>query len=255
MPPKWRIAHLAIRRRNRLNARRIDWALDGDLELRRVERAIGNAERDGNDAALARLHTEFDDLGGYAAEARAAEILNGLGFAASELQRPYREFSGGWRIRLNLAQTLMSPSDLLLLDEPTNHLDLDAMLWLESHLESLLRDACWSSLTIASSSMPWSITPYIWSRAGRPSTAATTVRSSVSEATLSPGKATLARRQARKAEEIMRFVDRFRAKSSKARQVQSRLKALRETAARRAGARRLSVRVQLPESARRCHRC
>src|SRR5512143_1168161 len=133
MPPRWRIAHLE-QETQASDRPALDWALDGDTALRGVERAIADAERRGDDAALARLHTEFDDLGGYSAQARAAEILNGLGFPASDFQRPYCEFSGGWRIRLNLAQTLMSPSDLLLLDEPTNHLDLDAMLWLEGHL-------------------------------------------------------------------------------------------------------------------------
>ncbi len=224
MPPKWRIAQLD-QETQPSDRTAIDWALDGDIELRRVERAIADAERNHNDAALARLHTEFDDLGGYAAEARAAEILNGLGFAASELQRPYREFSGGWRIRLNLAQTLMSPSDLLLLDEPTNHLDLDAMLWLESHLNRYSG----TLLVIAHDRefLDAVVDHTVHLESGR----ATLYRGNYSSFERQRGdnlarQATLARRQARKAEEIMRFVDRFRAKSSKARQVQSRLKAL-----------------------------
>ncbi len=224
MPPRWRIAHLD-QETQPSERTALDWALDGDVALRRVERAIAAAERDGNDTALARLHTEFDDLGGYSAEARAAEILNGLGFPASDLERPYREFSGGWRIRLNLAQTLMSPSDLLLLDEPTNHLDLDAMLWLEGHLNRYSG----TLLVIAHD------------REFLDAVADHTVHLESGQATIYRGnyssferqrgdnlsrQATLARRQARKAEAIMRFVDRFRAKSTKARQVQSRLKAL-----------------------------
>src|SRR5580765_309049 len=133
IPPRWRIAHLA-QETEPSERTALDWAMDGDVELRKVERALAAAEQRGDNAALAKLHGQFEDLGGYTAAARAAEILDGLGFSATDHSRPYREFSGGWRIRLNLAQTLMSPSDLLLLDEPTNHLDLDAMLWLETHL-------------------------------------------------------------------------------------------------------------------------
>jgi ATP-binding cassette subfamily F protein 3 len=84
--------------------------------------------------ALALLHHRFDEVGGYAARARAATLLSGLGFAGASQERPVAEFSGGWRVRLNLAQALMCRSDLLLLDEPTNHLDLDAVLWLEDWL-------------------------------------------------------------------------------------------------------------------------
>ncbi len=224
MPPRWRIAHLD---QETVPSERtaLDWALDGDVELRRVERAIAEAEQNGNDAALARLHTEFDDLGGYSAEARAAEILNGLGFPASDLRRPYREFSGGWRIRLNLAQTLMSPSDLLLLDEPTNHLDLDAMLWLEGHLNR------YSGTLLVIAHDREFLDAVVGHTVHLESGRATTYRGNYSSFERQRGdnlarQATLARRQERKAEEIMRFVDRFRAKTSKARQVQSRLKAL-----------------------------
>ena len=224
MPPRWRIAHLE---QETLPSERpaLDWALDGDTALRMVENAIADAEQRGDDAALARLHSEFDDLGGYSAEARAAEILNGLGFAASDFRRPYREFSGGWRIRLNLAQTLMSPSDLLLLDEPTNHLDLDAMLWLEGHLNRYEG----TLLVIAHDRefLDAVVDHTVHLESGR----ATVYRGNYSAFERQRGEnlarqASLAQRQARKAEEIMRFVERFRAKSSKARQVQSRLKAL-----------------------------
>jgi ATP-binding cassette subfamily F protein 3 len=224
IPPRWRIAHLEqeTQASDRLA---LDWALDGDTALRGVERAIADAERRGDDVALARLHTEFDDLGGYSAQARAAEILNGLGFQAGDLQRPYREFSGGWRIRLNLAQTLMSPSDLLLLDEPTNHLDLDAMLWLEGHLNRYEG----TLLVIAHDRefLDAVVDHTVHLESGR----ATVYRGNYSAFERQRGEnlarqSNLAQRQARKAEQIMRFVERFRAKSTKARQVQSRLKAL-----------------------------
>ncbi len=224
VPPSWRIAHLE-QEVHPSERGALDWALDGDTGLRAVEQAIAAAEHRHDDQALARLHTEFDDLGGYSARARAAEVLNGLGFAAGDFDRPYREFSGGWRIRLNLAQTLMSPSDLLLLDEPTNHLDLDAMLWLEGHLNryegTLLVIAHDREFLDAVADHT------VHLESGR----ATVYRGHYSAFERQRGEnlarqASLAQRQVRKAEEIMRFVDRFRAKSSKARQVQSRLKAL-----------------------------
>jgi len=224
IPPRWRIAHLD-QETEASGRSALDWAMDGDRHLRRVQHELADAERRGDDTALARLHVDFDDLGGYTAEARAAEILNGLGFRASEFAKPYAEFSGGWRIRLNLAQTLMCPSDLLLLDEPTNHLDLDAMLWLEDHL----RRYEGTLLVIAHDRefLDAVADHTVHLEAGR----ATTYRGNYSSFERQRGEnlasqAALARRQARKAAEIMRFVDRFRAKSSKARQVQSRLKAL-----------------------------
>ena len=224
IPPRWRIAHLD--QETAASARSaLDWAMDGDRQLRRVQRQLADAEHRADDAALAHLHVEFDDLGGYTAEARAAEILNGLGFRSNEFAKPYDEFSGGWRIRLNLAQTLMCPSDLLLLDEPTNHLDLDAMLWLEGHLRRYE-----GTLLVIAHDREFldAIADHtVHLEAGR----ATTYRGNYSSFERQRGEnlasqAALARRQARKAAEIMRFVDRFRAKSSKARQVQSRLKAL-----------------------------
>ena len=224
MPPRWRIAYLE---QETLPSDRpaLDWALDGDSALRATEKAIVEAERRRDDVALARLHIEFDDLGGYSAEARAADILNGLGFVASDFQRPYREFSGGWRIRLNLAQTLMSPSDLLLLDEPTNHLDLDAMLWLEGHLNRYE-----GTLVVIAHDREFLdavVDHTVHLESGR----ATVYRGNYSAFERQRGEnlarqTSLAQRQARKAQEIMRFVDRFRAKSTKARQVQSRLRAL-----------------------------
>jgi ATP-binding cassette subfamily F protein 3 len=224
IPPRWRIAYLAQETQPSERSA-LDWALDGDDELRRVEREIRAAEaRDDNDA-LAHLYTRFDDLGGYSAAARAAEILSGLGFAATDHGRAYREFSGGWRIRLNLAQTLMAPAELLLLDEPTNHLDLDAMLWLESHL----RQFAGTLLVIAHDRefLDAVTTHTVHLEQGR----ATQYRGNYSAFERQRGEAlarqtALARQQAKRAAEIRNFVERFRAKASKARQVQSRLKAL-----------------------------
>ncbi|MCZ6853173.1 MAG: ABC-F family ATP-binding cassette domain-containing protein, partial [Gammaproteobacteria bacterium] len=133
-PAGWRVAHMA--QQVVVSDRcALDYALDGHKPLRRVQAKLDRAERNGDDLELAHLHTEYADVGGYEAEARAGEILHGLGFTGEDFQQPFRDFSGGWRIRLNLAQALMSPCDLLLLDEPTNHLDLDTTLWLESWLQ------------------------------------------------------------------------------------------------------------------------
>ena len=103
----------------------IEYVIDGHYALREVQAKIAS-ER--NPEKLAALYSTLEDLGGYQAEARAGEILYGLGFSAQQIHQPYRSFSGGWRIRLNLAQALMLPADMLLLDEPTNHLDLEAIL-------------------------------------------------------------------------------------------------------------------------------
>ncbi len=132
IPRQWRIAHMA-QEVETLDRRALDHVLDGDTELRRLEHEIDTAHDDGE--RLARLYAEMENIQAYSAPARAQQLLSGLGFASGDADRPVSDFSGGWRIRLNLAQALMCPSDLLLLDEPTNHLDLDATLWLEQWLQ------------------------------------------------------------------------------------------------------------------------
>ncbi|HWV14783.1 MAG TPA: ATP-binding cassette domain-containing protein [Cellvibrio sp.] len=132
IPRQWRIAHMA-QEVGHTQRSALDYVLDGDSELRRLESEIVAAGQDGE--KLAHLYGEMENIFAYAAPSRAQQLLNGLGFAAGDDARPVTDFSGGWRIRLNLAQALMCPSDLLLLDEPTNHLDLDATLWLEEWLK------------------------------------------------------------------------------------------------------------------------
>jgi ATP-binding cassette subfamily F protein 3 len=136
MPPRWRIAHVA-QETPAIARAAIDYVLDGDTELREVETALAEAEAhpDTDGHHLAELHQQYDHIGGYVARARAAELLAGLGVESARHNNPVSAFSGGWRMRLNLAQALMARSDLLLLDEPTNHLDLDAVLWLEDWLQ------------------------------------------------------------------------------------------------------------------------
>ncbi|MHB0817784.1 ATP-binding cassette domain-containing protein [Stutzerimonas stutzeri] len=135
LPPDWRIAHMR-QEVDTLDRLAVDYVLDGDVQLRRIQAELATAEAGHDGSALARLHTELDNADGYSADARARKLLAGLGFANEQMLLPVSSFSGGWRMRLNLAQALMCPSDLLLLDEPTNHLDLDAILWLEAWLKS-----------------------------------------------------------------------------------------------------------------------
>ncbi len=134
LPADWRIAHMRQEVDN-LTRQAVDYVLDGDQDLRRIQADLARAEAAGDGHALARLHLELDSANGYSAEARARQLLDGLGFTGAQMMQPVGDFSGGWRMRLNLAQALMCPSDLLLLDEPTNHLDLDAILWLEDWLK------------------------------------------------------------------------------------------------------------------------
>src|SRR3954467_10642288 len=135
MPTQLVVAHVA----QELDATErdaVEFVMDGDAELRETEAAMAAAEARDAGAALGELHARYAALGGYDARSRAGRLMHGLGFSATDETRPVAAFSGGWRMRLNLAQVLMCRSDLLLLDEPTNHLDLDAVLWLEEWLRS-----------------------------------------------------------------------------------------------------------------------
>ncbi|HEY0891985.1 MAG TPA: ATP-binding cassette domain-containing protein [Cellvibrio sp.] len=136
IPKQWRVAHMA-QEVGHTSRSALDYVLDGDSELRRLEQEIATALQDPqhNGEQLAHLYSDMENIHAYTAPSRAQQLLNGLGFAPGDDKRPVSDFSGGWRIRLNLAQALMCPSDLLLLDEPTNHLDLDATLWLEEWLK------------------------------------------------------------------------------------------------------------------------
>lgn len=135
LPPDWRIAHMR-QEIDTLERLAVDYVLDGDIHLRQVQRDLQAAEEAHDGAAIARLHSDLDSADGYTADARARKLLAGLGFTTEQMDKRVGDFSGGWRMRLNLAQALMCPSDLLLLDEPTNHLDLDAILWLEEWLKT-----------------------------------------------------------------------------------------------------------------------
>ncbi|PNH97738.1 ABC transporter ATP-binding protein [Vibrio diazotrophicus] len=134
-PAQWELAWVA-QETLALERSALEYVIDGDREYRDLERQLGEAEIADNGTLVAELHGKIETIGGYSIRARASELLDGLGFSQEQMSWNLTQFSGGWRMRLNLAQALICRSDLLLLDEPTNHLDLDAVMWLERWLQS-----------------------------------------------------------------------------------------------------------------------
>jgi ATP-binding cassette, subfamily F, member 3 len=203
----------------------VEYILDGDVELRAVEAQLAQAEKAADGARIGTLHAEYASLGGYAAKSRAAELAAGLGFAPEEIERPVRQFSGGLKMRANLARALMRRSDLLLLDEPTNHLDLDAVLWLEQWLRSYP-----GTLLLVSHDREFLdgvVGRILLIESGRLSSYLGNYSSfEIQHAAEGERTRALMVRQERETARITSFVNRFRAQASKARQVQSRLKAL-----------------------------
>ena len=220
VPQAWRIASMAQEVEGTAQ-RALDYVLDGDAEYRDLERQIELA--DGEE--LGELHARFGAIDGYRAATRAHELLDGLGFAPAERERAVREFSGGWRIRLALARTLMCPSELMLLDEPTNHLDLDALVWLE---QWLLRYQ--GTLLMISHDREFldAVATRIVAFEG---TALANYRGNYSSFELQraerlAGQQSAYLKQQARIQHIESFVARFKAKATKARQAQSRLKEL-----------------------------
>ena len=226
LPPRWTIAHVA-QETPAVERAALDFVLDGDVELREVEAALAREEREhaADGHALAELHHRYEEIGGYAARARASELLAGLGVADARHADPVASFSGGWRMRLNLAQALAARSDLLLLDEPTNHLDLDAVLWLEDWLKRYT-----GTLLLVTHDRDFldAVAQSIVHVDGDKLRTYTGNYSSFEReraAQLALQQAAYAKQQ-RQIEHLQAFVDRFRAKATKAKQAQSRLKTL-----------------------------
>ena len=223
IPSGWRIAHMA-QEVSHSDRSALDYVLDGDTEFRRLQTAIAEQDHDDGEA-LAKLYAQFEVIDGYTAEARAQELLHGLGFASHETTKPVSDFSGGWRIRLNLAQALMCPADLLLLDEPTNHLDLDTTWWLEQRLQRFK-----GTLLIISHDRDFlDNTVQHIVHIERAKLELYSGNYSAFERQRSERLAQQQQmfdRQQTQIAEIEKFVARFRAKASKAKQAQSRLKAL-----------------------------
>ncbi len=224
LPPDWRIAHMR-QEVDTLDRLAVDYVLDGDTELRRVQAGLAAAEAAQDGSALARLHSELDTADGYSADARARKLLAGLGFANEQMDRPVSSFSGGWRMRLNLAQALMCPSDLLLLDEPTNHLDLDAILWLEGWLKSYP-----GTLMLISHDRDF-LDEVVGNVVHVEQRKLTLYRGGYSAFERARAERLAQQQQAFEKQQAQRehmedFIRRFKAKASKARQAQSRIKAL-----------------------------
>jgi ATP-binding cassette, subfamily F, member 3 len=224
IPADWTVAHMA-QEITELDRPAIEYVIDGDQRLRAAEAEVAKADSQGDGQAIARTHAELEDAGGYTARARAGGLLNGLGFAASEHEKPLGDFSGGWRIRLSLARALMCPSDLLLLDEPTNHLDMETVIWLEdwlkkypgtliliSHDRDFLDNVVGSVIHIEHRQLQSYTGGYSDFERQRAE------RLSLQQAQFD--------KQQRQIAHMQKFIDRFRAKATKAKAAQSRIKAL-----------------------------
>ena len=227
-PQGWTVAHMA-QEVEALDIPALDFVLSGDEEYWSIQQKLQQSGDDSHHelttTELAQLHGRFDEIHGYTAPAKAAQLLAGLGFFEHQIRQPVKHFSGGWRMRLNLARTLMSRSDLLLLDEPTNHLDLDAILWLEDWLNSYQ-----GTLILISHDRDFidAVTDHILHIENAELTLYTgnysTFETTRSER-LAQQQQAFEKQQDTRAH-LQKFIDRFKAKATKARQAQSRIKQL-----------------------------
>ncbi|OSI15577.1 ATP-binding cassette domain-containing protein [Neisseria dumasiana] len=224
IPKHWKTAAVA-QETPALDTSALDYVLQGDAELQQFQTALAAAEAQNDGIKIAEWHAKLEEIDAYTAPARAAKLLSGLGFAQEEHSKPVKAFSGGWRMRLNLAQALMCRADLLLLDEPTNHLDLETVLWLENHLANLPctqiiishdRDFLNATTTQTVELSNQKLTQYGGNydfyqneRAQR----------------LAQQQAAYVKQQTQ-IKHLQSFIDRFKAKATKATQAQSRMKAL-----------------------------
>ncbi|MFG1174875.1 ABC transporter ATP-binding protein [Erwiniaceae bacterium CAU 1747] len=208
-----------------LDVAAIEYVIDGDREFRQLESELVHANDINDGHAIATLHGKLDAIQAWTIQSRAASLLNGLGFSQEQLRRPVSDFSGGWRMRLNLAQALICRSDLLLLDEPTNHLDLDAVIWLERWLKS------YSGTLILISHDRDFLDPVVdkivhieqqtlYEYTGNYSSF------EIQRATKLAQQQSMFEHQQQKVAHLQSFIDRFKAKVSKAKQAQSRIKML-----------------------------
>ena len=224
MPPRWRLGEVA-QQMPETEQGATDFVLDGDAPLVAAMQALAAAEEAHDGHAMADAHMLIDEAGGFDARARAQSMLLGLGFRSEQLDAPVNSFSGGWRMRLQLARALMCPADLLLLDEPTNHLDLDALVWLEAWLQrfagTLVIISHDRDFLDAVTRVTLHVDEGIVTRYGANYSGFEEMRAE----RMSQQQAAFGKQQER-IEHLQRFIDRFKAKASKAKQAQSRVKAL-----------------------------
>jgi ATP-binding cassette subfamily F protein 3 len=227
-PSKWRMAYVA-QETPPLERAALDYAIDGDVTLRKLEAELARLEGEPANAAngiqIGELHSALADADAYTVQSRGEQLLLGLGFSLSQMQQPVASFSGGWRMRLNLAQALMCPSDLLLLDEPTNHLDLDAILWLEDWLKRYA-----GTLIIISHDRDFldgvvNVIVHIDERKLKRYSGnySSFERQRAAQMILAAGAI---EKQNRQRSHLESYINRFKAQATKARQAQSRMKAL-----------------------------
>jgi len=223
-PSRWRVAYVA-QETPALDRSALEYAIDGDTTLRRLERELAAAEAANDGHLMGELHAALADGDAYTVRSRAERLLHGLGFTHEQMNEPVAAFSGGWRMRLNLAQALMCPSDLLLLDEPTNHLDLDAILWVEDWLKryggtliiiSHDRDFLDGVVTVVVNIDSRKLRRYSGNYSEFESQRAAAVVLAAAQY----------QKQQRERAHLESFINRFRAKATKARQAQSRMKML-----------------------------
>ena len=227
-PAKWRVGYVA-QETPALDRTALDYAIDGDITLRKLEEDLARLEAlpesNDNGIAIGHIYSALADADAYTVQSRGEQLLLGLGFTLDQMQQPVASFSGGWRMRLNLAQALMCPSDLLLLDEPTNHLDLDAIIWLEDWLKrypgtlviiSHDRDFLDEIVNVIVHIDERKLKRYSGNYSGFE-------RQRAAQMILAAGAL---EKQTRQRAHLESFVNRFKAQASKARQAQSRMKAL-----------------------------
>jgi ATP-binding cassette subfamily F protein 3 len=220
----WRVAHVA-QETPALDRPALEYAIDGDTHLRRLEAELEEAETSHDGHRIGDLHAALADADAYTVRSRGEQLLTGLGFSHDQMNLPVASFSGGWRMRLNLAQALMCPSDLLLLDEPTNHLDLDAILWVEDWLKrypgtliiiSHDRDFLDGVVNVIAHIDDCKLKRYGGNYSQFEKQRA--INLALSQAAMV--------KQTRERDHLQSFIDRFKAKASKAKQAQSRMKML-----------------------------